>query len=131
MIRHMMSACTASDQCMISRVISAWSATWLVHDHSCDQCMFSHVNPHYQLWMGKIKQSSPLNWILLCYHRWLVTIASDKNVLSPQLDIIFCYLDFGSWYKVNVQPGTYNDYKPDIRYTKESSLDLLDAVMTV
>ena len=39
---------------------------------------------------GKIKQSSPLNWILLCYHRWLVTIASDKNVLSPQLGLIFC-----------------------------------------
>ena len=50
---------------------------------------------------------------------------------SPKRPSLGWHLDFGSWYKVNVQPGTYNDYKPDIRYTKESSLDLLDAVMTV
>ena len=33
----------AGDECMIRQVISVWSASWSVHDHPRDQCMCSHV----------------------------------------------------------------------------------------
>ena len=33
----------SGDQCMISFMKSAWSATWSVHDQARDQCMISHV----------------------------------------------------------------------------------------
>ena len=56
-----MSACTASYQCMISRVISAWSGTWWVHDQSRDKCMIRHVISSIQPVHSKGDQS----WIFI------------------------------------------------------------------
>ena len=86
MITHVMTAWYATwlvhyqprDQCMKSHVISAWSTTWLVHDQPHDQCMHGHV---ISVWLASWSDHDQP-----CYQCKIRHVKSAWSVMLPVYD---------------------------------------------